>query len=309
MKKSLRVIVIGSIFLLCGASFFGIVSVNNDNISTGFWNVRQLVTTTYAEDDEREGNEREGNERGDNEENSSRRESNDNDNRKSDDNYRAPTTTTPSTSTNTSTPSTSTPSTVTPTQTCKTVYDTVTNASGTASQVARQSCTTTPTPSTNTTTPTPVVTPTTPTPTTSTSTQTPTTPTPTPVVVGSQFKDGTYTGIGKYSFPGGGVDYSVSLTIASGKISQASFVNFTVSGNGKYTRAQGDAALQKLIGGTNATIDTVTGATGTSQAIQDAVNNALSKAQTSGTTTTTSKTPAVDSSFLNDILNSDTTSS
>lgn len=56
MKKSLRVIAIGSIFLLCGASFFGIVSVNNDNISTGFWNIRQIaVTTTHADDDNERG--------------------------------------------------------------------------------------------------------------------------------------------------------------------------------------------------------------------------------------------------------------
>lgn len=85
-----------------------------------------------------------------------------------------------------------------------------------------------------------------------------------------------------------------------------------------------DANLQKLINSSVTTINTISGATGTSNAVQDAINNALAKARTSGTTvtsssantntptntnipTTTSKAPAVDSSFLNDILNSDTT--
>jgi len=112
----------------------------------------------------------------------------------------------------------------------------------------------------------------------------------TPVSTNAEFKDGTYTGNGTYSFPGGNVNYSVSITIASGKITQASFVDFTVSGNGKYTRAQGDAALQKLIGGTSANIDTVTGATGTSKAIQDAVNVALSKAKSTVTASTQANT-------------------
>lgn len=53
MKKTLQIITIGSIFLFCGASFFGILSVNNENIPSGFWNIRQIVITpTYADDDE-----------------------------------------------------------------------------------------------------------------------------------------------------------------------------------------------------------------------------------------------------------------
>lgn len=120
-------------------------------------------------------------------------------------------------------------------------------------------------------------------------------PAPTPVIVTTpaQFRDGTYTGIGKYSFGGGSVDYGVSLTITSGKISAASFTSFTVSGNGKYTRAQGDATLQKLIGSSTTTIDTVTGATGTSKAIQDAIDNALSQARTSTVVATNTVTTPV----------------
>ena len=74
------------------------------------------------------------------------------------------------------------------------------------------------------------------------------------------------------------MDYSVSLTIVSGKITRASFVNFTVSGNGKYTREQGDVILQKLVNTASTRVDTVSGATGTSQAIQDAIDDALSRA-------------------------------
>ncbi|MDD5197939.1 MAG: FMN-binding protein [Candidatus Gracilibacteria bacterium] len=108
---------------------------------------------------------------------------------------------------------------------------------------------------------------------------TPATETPAPLPVASEYKDGTYLGTGKYIFGKFTVDYTVSLTIASGKISKASFVNFTDSGNGLYARAQGDATLQKLVGTSNRTIDTVTGATGTSVAIQDAINDALSQAK------------------------------
>ncbi|OIO76641.1 hypothetical protein CO024_01250 [Candidatus Gracilibacteria bacterium CG_4_9_14_0_2_um_filter_38_7] len=107
--------------------------------------------------------------------------------------------------------------------------------------------------------------------------------TTTPVVakspITSGYKDGAYIGTGKYSFPGGSVDYSVSLTLSAGKISEASFVKFANSGNEFYTRAQGDVALKKIVGTSNRTIDAVTGATGTSVAIQDAIDNALSQAQ------------------------------
>lgn len=280
MKASLQIITIGSIFLLCGTSFFGIISMKDEGISSGFWNIRQLaITTTYADDDRDDENDDRDDRDDENDRDDDRDDGNDDDNQ-----YTAPVSPAPATTTttNNTTPSTST-------QTCTTVYDTVTNASGTATRVPRQSCTTTPTPVTApVTTPviptTPVIVPTTP-------VVTPTTPLIIPT--GSQFKDGTYTGIGKYSFAGGNVNYSVSITIASGKITQASFVNFTASGNGKYTRAQGDATLQRLIGATSTTIDTVTGATGTSQAIQDAVNNALSQARISTTLpTTTTNQPA-----------------
>ena len=114
---------------------------------------------------------------------------------------------------------------------------------------------------------------------TSSNTSAPASPTPVNVPASSQYKDGTYTGTGKYSFPGGSVDYSVPLTLVSDTISAASFASFTESGNKFYSRAQGDAALQKIVGTTNRTIDTVTGATGTSTAVQDAINDAMTQAK------------------------------
>jgi uncharacterized protein with FMN-binding domain len=291
--------VIGSIFLLYGTSFFGVISMKDEGITSSFWNVRQIVTTTHADDD-----------RDDDRDESHSRESEKNEGHSE---YSAPIVTQPTTSTSTSIPATST--TPAATKTCTTVYDTVTSPSGTKSQVPRQSCTTNTAPVA--TTPTPVVTPkpvitpvVTPAP-------TPVTPVVTTTISPSQYKDGTYTGVGAYTFPGGSIDYSVSLTLVGGKISQASFISFTVSGNGKFTRAQGDAELQKLVGTSNTRINTVTGATGTSQAIQDAIDNALSKAQTVAIaiTSTAVKTPtptqapaAADTSFLDALLGLGTTS-
>ena len=210
MKRSLKIMVIGSIFLLYGTSFFGVISMKDEGITSSFWNVRQIVTTTHADDDR------------DDEKNESHS------NKESDEGhseYSAPIVTQPTTPTSTSIPATST--TPAATKTCTTVYDTVTSPSGTKSQVPRQSCTTTPAA----TTPTPVTPVVTPTPVTPTPVVTPTPKPVTPAVTTStsQYKDGTYTGVGAYTFPGGSIDYSVSLTLAGGKISQASFISFTVS--------------------------------------------------------------------------------
>lgn len=58
MKTSLKIVVIGSIFLLWGASFFGIVSLKEREVSSNFWTVQPLVMSVYADDDE-EGEDRE----------------------------------------------------------------------------------------------------------------------------------------------------------------------------------------------------------------------------------------------------------
>lgn len=175
--------------------------------------------------------------------------------------------------------------TVTPT--CTTVYDTITSPSGTVSKTPRQVCSISTTPATtasiqSTTVSQPTIATTSQNQTVQPQTQTVATVNTVAVSAtsnsGSVYTDGVYVGTGKYLYTGGNIDYSVSITIGSGKIASASFLNFTTSGNGKYTRDQGDTILQKLIGTTSTKIDTVTGATGTSQAIQDAIDNALAKA-------------------------------
>lgn len=174
-----------------------------------------------------------------------------------------------------------------PTDNCRTVYstvyDTVTTASGTQvqepRQVSKQVCDTT-TPVTPVVTPEKVVTP------------------PAPVVpakpiiqknppapITGIYKNGTYLGDGYYLYAGGSVTYTVSLTLESSKITEAHFLAFTPSGNGKYTRADGDATLATLVRLQNTSIDTVTWATGTSKAIQDAINVALRKAKWENVTT------------------------
>lgn len=114
------------------------------------------------------------------------------------------------------------------------------------------------------------------------------TPVPTPVPVAkpvvpaaptSSLKDGIFTGAGRYSYPGGGVDYVVEITVSGGKITKAAFLNFSDSGNGLYSRAHGDAELGKIVATQNASVDAVTGASGTSNAVQEAVNQALAKAR------------------------------
>lgn len=246
MKRSLKLLIVWSVFLFLWQSTVGMFSFQDDSLKSNFWNVKNI---TYADNDRYE-----------------RDWADEDDN----DDYRynkqkvikpAPIVTV---NTNSTSPIN--------TQKCTTVYDTVTSPSGTTSQVPRQSCTTVPVTNTQPAVIKPVQTNSTKSPVVTPASQN------TVNTNNSQYSDWTFIWVGKYSFPGGGVDYSVSLTILNGKIIKASFVNFTVSGNWKYTQAQWDAALQKIVNWGSTTIDTVTWATWTSTAIQDAVNDALSKA-------------------------------
>lgn len=49
MKKSLQIIIIGSTFLLYGVSYFGIISLANDRVTSSFWNIHQLTPLAHAE--------------------------------------------------------------------------------------------------------------------------------------------------------------------------------------------------------------------------------------------------------------------
>ena len=98
-----------------------------------------------------------------------------------------------------------------------------------------------------------------------------------------QYRDGTFTGNGIYAYHGGSSTYSVEITIVGGKITAAKWLAFLVSGNGLYTRDQADAVLQKLVQDQAYNVNTVSGATGTSNAITDAIRNALAKAKIENT--------------------------
>ena len=259
-KKLVRIIAIGSIFLIfLGSSIFGTVSLQKEVKINDFWLVKTLIPSgvqrAYADDDEGEWHSRRSNS----------------------------TSTTQVTPPSTNIQSSTVTTTPTPTTTCTTVFDTVTSPSGTTSQVPRQVCTT----SNGTTTSTPVI------------QNTPVQVVQQPVVTdpistlpvvsqilsdttsdsGSVYSDGTYAWNGVYSYPGWGATYTVELIISGWKISQARFISFMVSGNGTYTQADGNAALQALVNTQNPVVNTISWATGTSNAIQNAINEALSKAR------------------------------
>lgn len=168
MKKrsqGFRILFIGDIFFLLGTNFLAILfPVSNQNYnnywysSVGF----ELIPTTYADDDEDEDKkdheerkrEREDHEDEDKDEDRDREEHKDNKDDDEDDYYYIPPVSPAPTNPTTPTPTN-------PPSTCRTVYDTVTSASGVKSQVPRQVCdTTTPTSPTapeKTVSPTPVV--------------------------------------------------------------------------------------------------------------------------------------------------------
>lgn len=335
MKKrsqGFRILFIGGIFFLLGTNFLAILFPTSNQNHKNYWYSSvgfELIPTTYADDDEEDEdreNRKEGKRDREDHEDESRDREDHKDNDEDDYYYIPPVSPTP---TNPTTPTPANP----PSTTCRTVYDTVTSASGVKSQVPRQVCdTTTPTSPTvpeKIVTPTPVpekviqkpVTPVTPptpvtpvnppsnncrtlyetvydTVTTASGTQkqeprqisrqvcdtaTPVAPVvtpekvvtpPTPVApakpippvtqknppapITGIYTNGTYRGDGYYSYAGGNITYTVSLTLESSKITEAHFIAFTPSGNGRYTRADGDAMLATLVRSQNASIDTVT---------------------------------------------------
>lgn len=277
-KPVVKIIQIGTLFVFTSLSFLWMISFSQPEISS-FWTVStihfNISSTTYADDDEEDEDEDE----------------EDEDEEDDDDNNR--TVTPPVTTPVVDTPTTS--SGTTSWTTCQTVtetvYDTVTSASGTKTKVPRtvtkKVCTDGTTSSSSS-------------KSSSSSSNNSasvnscnwrlycadTTPaTTTPIIkpeiklVSSELVDGTYTWIWKYSYAWGSVDYWVELVISSGKITSARFISFMASGNGLYTRIQADSELSKLVSTQNSNINVVTGASGTSKAIQDAIDNALTKAK------------------------------
>lgn len=99
------------------------------------------------------------------------------------------------------------------------------------------------------------------------------------------WKDGTYTGSGVYQFGTGSATITVQITIASGRLTAISFQSFPTSP--AVTAADFDGAFTNMVNTQSTTVNTVTGATGTSKAVQDAVDNAFAKAGGSTVTTPT----------------------
>ncbi|MDD5769440.1 MAG: FMN-binding protein [Candidatus Gracilibacteria bacterium] len=309
-KPLIKVIQIGTLFVFTSLSFLGIISFSNPEISN-FWTIKKINITakyiSYADDDDDDNYNRNYGNYDNNDDNDDDNDNNDDD----DDNDVKPTTTTRnSIITNTNTNNTTqtgittlanTNSGTTNTSNCttvtKTIYDTVTSASGTTSQVPRQVvsevCGTT------------------------TSINNITTNSGTinkntiPVNI-NIYSDGTYIGNGKYLYTGGSINYSVEIIISSGKITSAKFISFTQSGNGLYTREQADIKLSNIVATQNTVIDTVSGASGTSKAIQDAIDDALLKAkkitnspttiQNIQTNTSSTNTGVIDNSKVKNII-------
>ncbi|MDD5213898.1 MAG: FMN-binding protein [Candidatus Gracilibacteria bacterium] len=334
-KPVLKVIQIGTLFVFTSLSFLGIISFSSPEISS-FWNVKKInfsiSTPVFADQDEEEDDDKNYSKKykkEDNENKNKNKEEEDDDDNNNDkktstittnnntSNTSSTTSNTSGTSNNTNNSNTST-STNTTTPTCRnvitTIYDTVTSASGITSQVPRQvtnqvcdTATTNQNQANNATTNN-----------NSTTNQNQANNATinqnqtanNTATINNIYNDGTYSGVGKYSYVGGSVDYSVEIVILGGKIASAKFLNFTASGNGKYTQIQGEAILAKIVSTQNSTIDTVSGASGTSKAIQDSVDNALSKAKikqvnnpitNSGITNTEDILNKLFSSGLNDI--------
>lgn len=93
------------------------------------------------------------------------------------------------------------------------------------------------------------------------------------------YKDGTYTGTGK-GYKG---TVTVKVTISGGKIKT---IDVSGSDDAAYFGKAKNGIVNKIISGQTTNVDTVSGATYSSNGIISAVRNALKKAQTTGGTTT-----------------------
>lgn len=96
------------------------------------------------------------------------------------------------------------------------------------------------------------------------------------------YKDGTYTGTGK-GYKG---TVTAKVTISGGKIKT---IDVSGSDDAAYFSKAKNGIVNKIISGQSTNVDTVSGATYSSNGIISAVRNALKKAQTTGGTTTDDK--------------------
>lgn len=297
-KPLIKVIQIWTLFVFTSLSFLWIISLSDLKISN-FWNIKKLNINTsnqvFAESNDynyKHDNDDEDEDEKDNDDHNKDNNEYDEDDEKenkNDDNYIIPIITKP-----TQPVEKNITKIIIPNSNCQTItetiYDTITSASWTKSQVPRevskQVC--------NNTSTTPIITPITP---IIPIKQTPIIPTTIPIVVQKQISnqvwyiDWTYIWNWKYTFVDWSVNYSIQIIISWWKITSAKFLDFKESWNRKYTRDQWDNQLEKMVLTQNINIDTITWATWTSQAIQDSINNALvsSKSIASSENTTINK--------------------
>jgi uncharacterized protein with FMN-binding domain len=108
-----------------------------------------------------------------------------------------------------------------------------------------------------------------------------TTPTTTPTTT-SSYKDGTYKVDQAYQSPGGNEKFNVSLTLANGVVTAATFTPEPVSGVGKMKQAAFSAAFQPQVVGKNIddiSIGVLAGASLTSAAFMQALANVKAQAK------------------------------
>lgn len=110
-------------------------------------------------------------------------------------------------------------------------------------------------------------------------------PTALPAFGDSEYEDGVYYGTGT----GFGGEVKVKVTIADGKITEITIES--ASGEDGSYLAKAKTLIEKVIEKQSPNVDTVSGATYTSNGIISAIQNALSQAKKDGADTDTTKTP------------------
>ncbi|MDD2486836.1 MAG: FMN-binding protein [Candidatus Gracilibacteria bacterium] len=297
-KKALKILAIGSLFLISGFNFSYLVSLNDVSLS-GFWKVRNIISDPI---------------------NKANADADDDD----DDYYYHPRSPVPATSNNTTTlaanttsgasgvPTTVTPAkptttqTATPTKTSTVPINTTSGASGEPASTTNSNVVK-PTPAVNVTNiqkpaerPAVIKNVNQPSVKSQNTLNKSTTPTSennakiesiavskeailvvnkTPIRKNPSYKDGSYIGNGIYKYPGGSSNLKVKISVSGGKIINARWMEFVAPSNSPFTEERANIELQKLIQNQEYKINTISGATGTSNSVYDAISNSLENAK------------------------------
>jgi len=98
-----------------------------------------------------------------------------------------------------------------------------------------------------------------------------------PATPTSTWKDGTYSGIGYYVFGSNSAEIKVRIAIKNNKITTISFVSFPTSP--AVAASDFDSTFSTILSTQKPIVNTVTGASGTSDAVQHAIDAALSQSK------------------------------